>query len=518
MQLVKNKRLLSKIQVYFTDMGFTLIEILVAMFVLVTIVVAFTPLLLGSFDQIMGAGEKSDSLFKSQKEMSEKLSQEEIYGGGSVPIRTKDGAYERDIWGGIVKSGDFVYMLPLVQSINLEPKSVYEGYKDGKEIKVIGKGVDLDGNNYKIFDSNNDKVDDGNLDNDNNIILPSDDPLTNAKTDYVVKIEVNDERLKSKFKVKFPWLLAAGEHQSGEDTVRVSQTGDSWVEREDSIIEDINHITYGAHKKYIAVGDNGGIYVLEDEESWKERESGTDQDLNHVIWTGNNFFAVGDEGTIVFSESGDSWNQVEDLPDGIENRNLNGITFGGVIEDGATQNRMVVVGEEGVILTHDEEEGWNIIDDDGVPTDEDLNAVSAAYDHHEEEVVENNFIIVGNEGKVLKSSDGFDWEVQTINDNVDNDLNAIIFHSNQVSQSEEFFAVGEGEKIFRYDIGDGDWEEEYSTPGLGQDFYDINWGGKKEDVFIAVGSRKIVISSDGENWDEVENLPQYNFKGIAARR
>ena len=107
--------------------GFSLVELLVALSVLVIIVFAFTPLLLGSIERIYFAGDKSEALHRSQSEMEFKLVERGTvdgyelimdFGRQARPLSTFPAAWSRSKTEG--KAGAWLSsFVPFVPTINL---------------------------------------------------------------------------------------------------------------------------------------------------------------------------------------------------------------------------------------------------------------------------------------------------------------------------------------------------------------------------------------------------------------
>lgn len=73
----------------FNKLGMTYVELLVSLALLSLIVVSFTPLLMSSYDNLYKAGERVESVYKSQKEMEEGLATRSSVKEGSVPLTFK---------------------------------------------------------------------------------------------------------------------------------------------------------------------------------------------------------------------------------------------------------------------------------------------------------------------------------------------------------------------------------------------------------------------------------------------
>ena len=104
-----------------SEQGFTLVEVIVALAILMIIVFAFTQLFTTSFSGIFVAGRKSESLFNVQADMDNAINDGVITDGGStlvVPFINTDDIVSDD--GGVIerpyeydgRTGTLVYYLP----------------------------------------------------------------------------------------------------------------------------------------------------------------------------------------------------------------------------------------------------------------------------------------------------------------------------------------------------------------------------------------------------------------------
>ncbi len=88
--------------------GFTLVELLIAISILMVIIFSFTLLFTTSFSGIFGAGRKSEALFRAQEEMDNKIASglEEQYDETTLEIKFD---YLTLIVTGEVKQVDYEY-------------------------------------------------------------------------------------------------------------------------------------------------------------------------------------------------------------------------------------------------------------------------------------------------------------------------------------------------------------------------------------------------------------------------
>jgi len=135
--------------------GFTLVELLVAMFILLLIVFAFTPLLVSSIERIHYAGDKSEALYQGQSDIEVDIAERETKGTHKMIFEfTGDTDATIEVTGGLVDvlreegqaSAWLSGFVPSVPSINLflSPLPLVEGY-DEIEIIIMGRDTIEDG-------------------------------------------------------------------------------------------------------------------------------------------------------------------------------------------------------------------------------------------------------------------------------------------------------------------------------------------------------------------------------------
>ncbi|BAU26313.1 putative repeat protein (TIGR02543 family) [Aneurinibacillus soli] len=166
----------------------------------------------------------------------------------------------------------------------------------------------------------------------------------------------------------------------------------------------------------------------------------------------------------VFADELDTWNNRNPLPTG--NR-LAGVSYG--------NNTFVVVGDWGTILTSSDSSTWA---KRSSVTEEDLHSVTYG---------NNTFVAVGSQGTILTSTDGITWALQS--SGTTNALNRIGYYHNT------FVAVGDQGTILTSTDG-VTWTSRSSvtTKGLS----DISYG---NNTFVVVGYEgTILTSSDATAW------------------
>lgn len=470
----------SKLQFAKAEKGFTLVELLVAMFILTLIVFAFTPLLVGSIESIHFAGDKSEALYEGQSDVEVDIAERNtadetelvfIYEdtsitvpGGLVDVEKTKG--EATAW----LSG-FVPYIPSID-LYLSPLPLVEGYDD-IEIIIMGKGTipgkDTDFNevdNVTIYDTYGFKVQEPAI---NVIEEETDIPAGYAAEDipegydqyawFTLKEGLTNSR--GPYMVAVKWLF--------EDGIEIN------VEARLQVV-----LPYAA-----AVGSGQTLMISPDyKEIWKDKihQAMGLGELNDIIWTGFEFVAVTNNRIVV-------WKDRQEPFRAAQADKLKSVAYGA--------GRLVAVGDSGLVATSTDRTQWlfTYIDDKNI----DLKAVSWNG---------NEFVAVGSNGAILSSPDGADWTVEAVNwADEDGDGSSVTFKGAAYGNStgvSHWLAVGKGsEGGVIYKSTGGNWEKVNNIPegvithGLNDIIYD-------DSKFIVVGENGTVRSSTSENgWDEI---------------
>lgn len=90
--------------------------------------------------------------------------------------------------------------------------------------------------------------------------------------------------------------------------VAITEDLETWTEITTVIWDNINKIIHDG-EKYIAITDNGGIYVSKDKYNWDRMFSGTVEDLNDIEYSKEKdlYIIAGDKGTVLVSKDGYNW-------------------------------------------------------------------------------------------------------------------------------------------------------------------------------------------------------------------
>ena len=452
-----------------SEKGFSLVELLVAMVILVLIVFAFTPLFVGSIDRIYFAGDKTEALYQGQSDLEVDIA-ERITVDGLELVFTFGEDTEVTVPGRLVEAevtegratawlSGFVPIVPTI-NLYLAPLPLVEGYnvtpivimgnstdfpraKDqGEQFRFFNRaGTEVSGHSYTDWTFQNEPPADIPEGYDEYAEFDLRQGLTNSGSIYRLvlkwKIENNIEVVvRSRLQVVLPYAFAGGAGQK--------------------------------------------LWISPDaREIWKEKTQITGSgNFKDMIWTGFELIAVTTSGRIV------TWRDSEDIAfTGESYGTLNGIAYGG--------GKYIVVGNGGNIYNSLNLTSWNSVSSS---SSGDLQA--AGYSGL-------GFMAVGSNGTILSSDDGSSWINESLADG------GVTFKG--ITYGSQWLAVGNdssgkaviysksGETWNELELWEGQVLDESnaavgSLPGLN----DITYDGSR---YIAVGDGGTLITSpDGLQW------------------
>ena len=503
--------------------GFSLVELLVAMFVLFLIVMAFTPLLVGSISRINYAGDKTEALLEGQSlievSIAEKIVEED--GAFELVFSFPDVTVEIDVPGNLVsvdiEKGDasaflsgFIPYLPFLTFTN--PPTITEGYIGYVDVQGIYTDF-AKASNIIIYPENN--PNDKYIFNLTGVSVDDDEEtatfnlnqlLTVSKNPYIASIEwnrigVGTIRVKNRFYISRSDIVAVGSGQriwvtpdfginwqqrailSGSGDLRdviwvtpsiciaVSSNGSTtvWdVSGEPQISgsrgSDLNSVAYGGGI-YVAVGNSGSLLSAESDQgfltgSLTTIEAVNGNNLNAIAWGGDKFIAVGEDGTTIISSDGSSWASISPSDDSDEN-GLNGITY-----NPDTPKWVSAGGDSNgnavIFYMINPTDGWVKVNDllENAKTINDVIYGGGRY------------VAVGNSGTVLTSTDGENWSAISGISTTSN-LYAVDYSISVDANSTDFIIVGAaGTVIIASCDLDGNWTITQGA-GISQDIHGV---------------------------------------------
>ena len=272
----------------------------------------------------------------------------------------------------------------------------------------------------------------------------------------------------------------------GGGLIRTSTNGETWTKRSYGDSATLYSVIY-ATDKFVAVGAGGVIVTSPDGASWTVRRSpqSGQMDLRSVVESGGKILAVGGRQTIITSSDvGINWTRTNHNSTATINRDF--------LHDAIHANgKFIAVGLKGVVLTSTNGTAWT------PSTPGPLSSLFQGEKKHLYSITHNGisgtggkYVVTGNEGTVITSSNGTSWT--TISD-IRPYLRDVTYAAGK------FVAVGAYNKesgAVRYSTDGSTWIT--SEPvGIKRLLAVIHGGGK----FVAVGGKgSIVSSSDGVNW------------------
>ena len=510
--------------------GFSLVELLVAILILTLIVMAFTPLLVGSIYQIGYAGDKTEALYEGQSEMEVNIAERNTEHGNMmkftfpenphVTIEVPGEAVSVDIDKGDA-SAWLSGFIPYLPYINLtDPALIKEGYEDQLLVTVEGSFTDLQkASTIEIYKESNpeDKF-------NYPLNLTYSDPtnnreiakftlsqgLTVSNNPHIASVswdvaDVGVLTVVTRLYIHRPDIVTVGEGQR----IWISpDSGSIWNERDydKGGTGSLNDVTWTSISTCVAVSGNGRTIVWNIEQEPAVSDSRSDLILNSVSHGGSTYLAVGNDGKVLISnsETGFLTGSSTTVPEA-ESSNLNAVTYG--------NGTFKAVGSNGTVLTYNAG-NWEDIS----PKNEDNEKLSdlifygIAYN-----TVNSEWVTVGgnsSNGAVIYKIKGNELVKVTDLPEGSSILNDVIY------DGENYIAVGNTGLVLKSPNGT-DWS--FIDVGTTNDLYDIEWGnlsgeaGNKD--YVIVGQNGTVITSVGDGldtWEQQSGITRDIF-GVAIR-
>lgn len=172
-------------------------------------------------------------------------------------------------------------------------------------------------------------------------------------------------------------------------TLLTSSNGVSFVEQSTGVTNDLHGIGWG-NGLYVVVGEPGAIVTSPDAIQWTQRTSGSSSSLKGAAFGGGRWVGVGTQGEILTSSGGATWTPAVSPTA----NDLNGVAYG--------KGLFVVVGDNlppnGTLLTSPDGLNWTRRHQF---IGKNLRSVT---------FTEGMFLATANDGLVLVSADGVNWE------------------------------------------------------------------------------------------------------------
>jgi len=455
--------------------GFSLVELLVAILILTLIVMAFTPLLVGSIYQIGYAGDKTEALYDGQSEMEVNIAERNTQHGNMLEFSFPDNPHVTiEVPGEAISvdidKGDASAWLsgfiPYLPSINLtDPPLIIEGYEDKMLVTVEGRFTDFNkASTIEIYEE-----DDPDSVNSYSLNLTYSDSTNNRE---IANFALNEGLTVS----NNPYIASVSWDVDGADELTLTVVTRFYIHR----------------PGIVAVGEGQRIWLSPDSGSiWSERDysKGGTGNLHDVTWTGatlSTCIAVSTNGRTIV------WNidQEPEVSDARENLRLNSVAYGG--------GKYVAVGDDGKVLSSDTESGFLTGSSVAVSAAGGNNLNAVTWDGN------NTFMAVGDNGTVIRYNTG-SWEDLSPRDEDDEKLHDLKFYGITCKAgSDEWVIVGENSanEAVIFKLTNEGWNTDIELPTSSKRLNDIIYDDMN---YFAVGNGGYVLTSpDGLEWSIID--------------
>jgi hypothetical protein len=470
--------------------GFSIIEVLTALTIIMIMIIAVTPLLLFSLQSIRNSGEYSKATINAAGKIDIGLATRTVAGDASIPIKFKTTTSAISVEGGLVSSSAISSFLPDSSTISITPFAVNEGYSN-TVITVVGKRTHFKTGSMtiEIKDKNGNTLNASNpiysVTNATNMTFTLPMGFKNAQSPLNIKITTNlsaqsskNEVARTSFVINLPTYVAVGKSAN----IAVSDNTTSWESRNAGTSLDINNVIWG-NDRFVAVGNSGRVYLLMENSDWTSVSTGVNNNLNDIIYTGSTFIAVGSGGTILSSQDGMSWSKITNA----DSSDINSIAKGGSL--------YVAVGKGGRILYSSDGQMWQST----AFGSQNLNDI--IYDGAQ-------FIAVGDNATAISSINGVTWTNFATGITSTHNLNGISYNGTC------YVTVGyQSNRGYIYRKSTGNWA--VVTSPNSTIFFDVISSNNK---FLIVNSTNYlyVLNSDG-SLPTTYNIGTGNLYGITGR-
>lgn len=501
--------------------GFGLVELLVAMFILVVIIFAFTPLLVQSIQIITYAGDKTEALYEGQSELEVKMAERETADGTilefsfeghpDVVIRVPGDLLYEKIEKGEAEAwiSGFIPYMPFIRITN--PPAIIEGYYN---ITATVEGYYTDfssAGSIEIYTKDNEgkreavlpyvlnsvfsdplhKRETAQFSLPNGLVVSNNPYFASVTWDIAVDIPITVE---SELYIYRPDFFAVG---AGQRIWISPGFGFPWTERIYNKVGtgDLTGVVWDGQNTFAAVSRDGRTLVWSLDQEPVVSGSRSELSLNDIAYDANRYVAVGDKGKILAASTESNLLSTElgvfiqeDLDDINAIIPVGGGKFFAVGDNGSVfdinYSAGGALGEEDVVKS---QVTFNLDELDELDELENFSFNGVAYDGSS-----NYYIIVG------ATEDGlnpviikYDYTNQSgsvieIFENIPA-LNDIIF------DGVRYIAVGDGGTIL-FSTDCVTWTPQVS--GTTKDLYTVDWGIIVDDTnrdYVAAGEDGVIV-------------------------
>ena len=514
--------------------GMTLIEVLVAIFLIALLTFVFVPFINSSFRWIILAGKMHKDLSSAKSVVDEAIAKEDFFIASSYPLYF-DSGQEFDVDGTLITNNSLSTFLAFDALINFESGLIQEGYagehgtyagdigaypgSDPLYVRMIGQSThlskpggfvssriisfkDKNGNDVNVANPNFDYALNV-IDSDTaDIIIESGQyGLDNAHSPYGIVIETRygfyflwrKETINLGIKISLPTYMALGTNGVEE----MSSNHEDWLAKSGRLPnQTFNGIAWG-NKSFVAVGNGGKIYYHKNQKDWTQASLAISDNLQFIRYINGMFIAGGTNGRLLTSPNGVDWT----IRSTGTTETITGIAYNSDTYIATCDDSINTDGQIADFIISSDLATWSLIND---PDSSFKDATDIIYDGYK-------FMAVGADGTVLYSTDlGINWANSKIDTNLSRlvDLNSLTFN-----QSDNIgVIVGKCGLIYTYDITQttittSTFTRRDNSPQISrEDFNEVVYS---NGIYIAVGDNEALkYSLDGETWENVSSVSE----------
>ncbi len=468
--------------------GLTLIELIVAMAIFGVIAVALIPVFTSSLIWIHGAGDKGEAYSIAQDDVEGRIATGDSYYSDDISLKFDGKDYS--IRGGLVettqivngKNSNLKTFVPLLPTITMKPIIRFEGDPE-TAVEITGINTNFNTSTYvELFDAMGTTKIGSTV---NATVTDETKAEFNIRqnllnNDYIVKVTTiiagkPDEVSRAKYRVEQPRFMVVG-----DVGIYLSANGTDWLNRYTlSDITPCNNMKGIANngERYVIVGDNGNTLISNENSPWIHKSISGGENITAVAWSPifNKFYSVGLNGGIYSLDSSLKWTGMISSTTN-QLRDITSTTF-----TNSTDTDIVNVVGENTILYSGDGLIWS-------PANITFDS-SDSYIFNSVATGNDLIIAVGDDGYIGRTDNGIDWIIEKISPHNINDINDIVYNRD----INEFIAVGKNGLILRSSDGTT-WTNITST--IIDDFTGVFTQGRR---LVIVGANGYILYSDDIN-------------------
>lgn len=497
--------------------AFTLLEIIISIAIIGILATTFITIFSSQYVSIIKSGNKNKATYKASGETEKRMSGKDTVDNGMITLNFGTNELTFKVPIGLIEQEETVGSsssklktgIPLVPIIELNPKQVDEG-KNEYAVVVTSENLNL-----KNIKSLSIKDRDGNSPKKVTTSI-EDDKLTlklegieNQQSPYTLEIEENgsNKKAKSTLHVDLPNFLSID--NNNDKNILISSDGEYWMKKEIKYLGDGSGLNKVIRDKngFIALGEKE-LLVMEKNKEYKVLQNNRlpgNKSFLDMVWNGKNYFALSSDRKIYKSTKDSILSTGWDLVD-IDYEKIGTITHLKTINE----NTLAVISDT--------------VENRLINTETLVDKSISGFERIED-IVEGKggVFATGKDKGIYKANFDAVSEQYTLNSVSKGSVGEMKFNSiiwGGVGDFEEFIVAGESGNILRSSNGE-DWNSvtwDSGRPSSDVIFNSVVWGGElNKKKFIAIGTNgNIAFSENGSRWDKKKL--DLEFKGVLVSK